>query len=45
MNFLGAFLWILGGLAASAVFTRMAFAVTERIAKAPCVDLFVSLFT
>ena len=39
------FLWILGGLIAAAIFTRLAFAITERIAKAPWVDLFVSLFT
>lgn len=45
MNFAYAFLWILGGLAAATVLTRLAFLLTERIAKAPWVDLFVSLFT
>jgi hypothetical protein len=45
MNFSLAFLWILGGLAAAALFTRLAFAANERTAKAPWVDFFVSLFT
>jgi len=45
MSFVITFLWILGGLVAAALFTRLAFAMTERIAKAPWVDLFVSLFT
>lgn len=45
MAFLTAFLVVFAGLTAAAVFTRAAYAVTERIARAPWVDLFVSLFT
>ncbi len=33
------------GLAAAAILTRAAFAITESIARAPWLDLFVSLFT
>ena len=45
MSFVISFLWILGGLVAAALFTLLAFALTEQIAKAPLVDIFVSLFT
>lgn len=45
MVFLTTFLLVFGGLTACALFTRVAFAVTEKIARAPWVDLFVSLFT
>ncbi len=37
--------WIFAGLAAAGIFTRLAYAVTDRIAQAPVLDLFVSLFT
>ncbi len=33
------------GLAAAAILTRLAFAATEEVARAPWLDLFVSLFT
>jgi hypothetical protein len=43
--FLNCFGWVLAGLAAAAVLTRACFAATERIARAPLLDIFVSLFT
>jgi len=36
---------VLAGLAAAAVLTRVCFAATDRIARAPLLDIFVSLFT
>ncbi|MEI6082298.1 MAG: hypothetical protein WCR44_07715 [Verrucomicrobiota bacterium] len=36
---------IFGGLIIAALLTRLAYALTERIAQAPWLDLFVSLFT
>jgi hypothetical protein len=37
--------WIFGGLVAAGVLTRVAYAISERITKAPILDLFVSVFT
>ena len=36
---------IFGGLFASAILSRAAFAISERITRAPLLDLFISLFT
>ncbi len=36
---------IFGGLVAAALFSRIAFAVTEKITRAPLLDFFISLFT
>ncbi len=36
---------IFGGLAVAAIFTRLAYAVTDKIAFAPALDFFISLFT
>ena len=36
---------IFGGLAASALLSRIAFAVSEKITRAPLLDFFISLFT
>lgn len=36
---------LFGGLAAAAVLSRVAFAVSEKIARAPLLDIFISLFT
>jgi len=43
--FLHAFAIILCGLAVAAILSRLAFAISEKIALAPLLDLFVSLFT
>jgi hypothetical protein len=43
--FLVCFGWVFAGLAGAAVFTRLAFALSEKIAKAPVLDFFISLFT
>lgn len=45
VNFLAVLVGTLGGLAAAAIFTRIAFAVTDRITVAPALDVFISLFT
>lgn len=45
MTFIACFLWIFAGLAAAALFSRLAYAVTKEITHAPWLDLFVSLFT
>lgn len=44
-SFLSTFLLILGGLAASAIFSRLAFAISGKITRAPLLDGFISLFT
>ena len=36
---------LFGGLAGAAVFTRIAYAISERITRAPLLDFFISLFT
>lgn len=36
---------IFGGLAMAGIFTRLAYAVTDKIAQAPALDFFISLFT
>jgi len=36
---------VLGGLILAGILTRLAFAVTESIARAPLLDIFISLFT
>ena len=38
-------MFVLGGLAGCALFTRLIFGFTEKIAAAPVLDLFISLFT
>ncbi len=43
--FLHALVAVFGGLVAAAIFTRAAFAVSEKIARAPLLDVFISLFT
>lgn len=43
--FTHAFAMIFGGLVVAGVFTRIAFAVSEKIARAPLLDCFISLFT
>ena len=43
--FLFSFAIVFLGLAAAAIFTRIAFAISESITKAPLLDLFVALFT
>jgi len=45
MPFLHVFVLVFVGLVVSAIFTRLAFAVSEKIARAPLVDVFVSIFT
>ena len=45
VNFLAVLVGTWGGLAAAAIFTRIAFAVTDRITVAPALDVFISLFT
>ncbi len=45
MDFLFSLQIVFGGLAAAAILTRLAFAVSERIAFAPVLDIFISLFT
>ncbi len=45
MSFLISFGVAFAGLVLAALFTRLAFALTEKIAVAPLLDLFVSLFT
>lgn len=49
MSLLQSFLTVLGlvfaGMAVAAIFTRVAFAITQAIARAPYLDFFVSLFT
>ncbi|MES2476938.1 MAG: hypothetical protein V4640_14235 [Verrucomicrobiota bacterium] len=37
--------YIFGGLLVAAVFTRIAYAITDKITRAPVLDLFISLFT
>src|SRR5688572_26975451 len=36
---------IFGGLVAAGLFARLAFAISDKIARAPLLDCFVSLFT
>ncbi len=43
--FLSLLAWIFLGLSIAAVFTRLCYSVTERIAEAPALDFFISLFT
>jgi len=45
MDFLHAFVWVFAGLAAAAIFSRLSFALSERVAEAPLLDFYVSLFT
>ena len=45
MDFLSTVAVLFGGLAAAAVFSRVAFAVSEKITRAPMLDFFISLFT
>ncbi len=45
LSFIFCFAIIFTALAAAAVFTRVAFAITEKVATAPWLDLFVSFFT
>lgn len=45
MFFVLTFAAIFAGLALAAIFTRLAYAVTDRIAVAPALDCFISLFT
>jgi hypothetical protein len=43
--FLSCFVKILCFLVAAGIFTRLAYAITEKISQAPLLDLFISLFT
>jgi len=45
LDFLSAIVWIFLGLTVAAIFTRLAYAVTDKIAQAPALDFFISLFT
>lgn len=45
LSFLFCGVFIFSGLAGAAVLTRLAFGVTQKIARAPFLDFFVSLFT
>jgi hypothetical protein len=45
MEFLICVAVLFGGLVAAAVFSRIAFAISENVARAPLLDLFISLFT
>jgi hypothetical protein len=43
--FFAVFTWIFAGLAGAAIFTRLSFALTEAVARAPLLDVYVSVFT
>ncbi len=45
MEFLTWVVMLFGGLLAAAVFSRIAFAISEKVARAPLLDFFISLFT
>mgnify|MGYP003584077496 CR=1 FL=1 len=45
MSFLHCFLAVFAGLVVATIFTRVAFAVTKRVAEVPLLDFFVGLFT
>lgn len=45
MGFLASFAIVFCGLAAAAILTRISFAISERITRAPLLDLYIALFT
>lgn len=45
LSFFITVIWVFVGLAAAAIFTRLAYKVTDKIATAPALDGFISVFT